>query len=480
MNQNSYKRLCIANILNGVSDGLYKYSNPSRVALLFAPGPEDPVQVFDPQDLLSGHESKLEKTFVAEEGRWRSRTEQQIRRQPRGYMIPDQGLDLSGLISFAGASSEFFYQMWFTEHHPDLCSIRPTEKWLEQAATLLANDYTSGTTPINSSDYVLKNYALQAIADYLVDERNQHLGFDTTIQIPSILNHILAISKTREEGAWARGILLFTDPHTVQDIDFLTKIQRHERPQVSNIKHIRKLLVGVERSDRKLVSDGNTIIGISDTEIPEYAVVADFRGDYGFLRMGGKKVASFSDGNFHSSTREVKLVELEELLLDSTLDTESAGIFFNLVSELVHRAGRARHGCTLVLDTNDDPLKLSGHVLEPPLSLLEPKNFDLAAALLRIDGAVHLTTDAMIHGFACLLDGKTISWENMARGARYNSALRFSAATPKAIVVVVSADRPVSIIYNGIELNAFCRWKPVYQYMPEILTLKQYLNGVLI
>ena len=119
-------------------------------------------------------------------------------------------------------------------------------------------------------------------------------------------------------------------------------------------------------------------------------------------------------------------------------------------------------------------------MLDPPLSLLEPRNFDLAAALLRIDGAVHLTTDAMIHGFACLLDGKTISWENMARGARYNSALRFSAATPKVIVVVVSADRPVSIIYNGIELNAFCRWKPVYQYMPKILTLKKYLNGVLI
>ncbi|MCG8618653.1 MAG: DNA integrity scanning protein DisA nucleotide-binding domain protein [Desulfobacterales bacterium] len=480
MNQNSYKKLCIANILNGVSDGLYKYSSPSRVAVLFAPGPEDPVQVFDPQDLLGGHESILEETFVTGEEDWRSRIRRQIGKQPQGYMIPDQTLDLSGLISFAGASSEFFYQMWFTEHHPDLCSIRPTEKWLEQAATLLANDYTSGATPINSSDYVVKNYALQAIADYLVDERNQHLGFDTTVQVPSILNHILAISKTREEGAWARGILFFTDPHTVRNIDFLTKIQRHERPQVSNIKHIRKLLVGVERSDRKLVSDGNTIIGITDTDIPEYAVVADFRGDYGFLRMGSKKVASFSDGSFHSSTREAKLVELEELLLDSNLETEVAGTFFNVVSELVNRAGRGRYGCTLVLDMNDTPLKLSGHVLEPPLSLLEPKNFDLAAALLKIDGAVHLTTDAMIQGFACLLDGKTISWENMARGARYNSALRFSAATSKVIVVVVSADRPVSIIFNGIELNAFCRWKPVYQYMPEILTLKQHLNGVII
>lgn len=480
MNQKSYKKLCIANILNGVSDGLYKYSNPSRVAVLFAPGPDDPIQVFDPQDLLRGHESKLEEVFITNEDTWRDRIKTQINTQPSGHLIPDQDLDMSGLISFAGACSEFFYQIWFTEHHPDLCSIKPTEKWLEQAATLLAHDYNSTNTPINSSDYVLKNYSLQAIADHLVDERNQHLGFDTKIQVPSILNHILAISKTKEEGAWARGILFFTDPQTIRHIDFLTKIQRHERPLVSNIKHIRKLLVGVERSDRKLVSDGNAIIGITDTDVPDYAIAAHFKGDYGFLKMGRQKVASFSDGNFHSSTREAKMVELEELLLDSKLDTESAGTLFNVISRLVHKASHARHGCTLVIDLNDTPLHLSGHVLEPPLSLLESKNFDLASALMRIDGAVHINSDTRIHGFACLLDGSTISWENMARGARYNSALRFSAATPKVIVVVVSADRPVSIIYNGIELNAFCRWKPVYQYMPEIINLDKHLNGVLI
>lgn len=478
MNQNSYKKICIANILNGVSDGLYKFSSPSRVALLFAPGPEDPIQVFDPQDLLGGHESKLEELFVTREAEWRDRIKSLIDSQPSGHLIPEDDLSLSGLISFSGACSEFFYQVWFTEHHPDMCSIKPTEKWLEQAATLLTHDYNSRNTPINSSDYVVKNYGLQAIADYMVDERNNHLGFDTKIQIPSILNLILSISKTREEGAWARGILFFTDPATVNTIDFLTKIQRHERPLISNVKHIRKLLVGVERSERKLVSDGNTVIGITDAEVPEYAIVADFKGDYGFLRMGSQIVASFSDGNFHSSTREAKMVELEELLLDSKLPTETAGTLFNVVSGLVHKAGHARYGCTLVIDMNKEPLRLSGHVLEPPLTLLEPKNYELAAALMRIDGAVHLTTDTRIHGFACLLDGKTISWENMARGARYNSALRFSAATPDVIVVVVSADRPVSIIYNGIELNAFCRWKPVYQYMPEILTLKTHLKGV--
>jgi len=480
MNDASYKKLCIANIVNGVTEGLSKYSRATRVALIFAVKPEDPISIFDPQGLLRGHESKLDDIFYDPDSCWRNEVRQKISTQPKGYVIPEEDLELSGLVSHGGSADNFFYQMWFTEHHPDMCSIHPTERWLEQAASLLVHDYNTNNAPINSSDYVLKNYSLQAIADYIVDERDKYLGFDSKIQIPPILNDILNISKTREEGAWARGVLFFTDPVRIGQIDFITKIQKHERPVVSNVKHIRKLLVAVEKSDRKLVSDGDTIIGISHGHVPDYAVAAEFKGDYGFLKIGNEKIASFFDGSFHSTTRKAKLVELEELLLDSKLDTKASSYLFNLVSHLVHRAGHARHGCTLVIDLNETPKRLSGHVLDPPLSLMEPKNVDLACSLLRIDGAVHLTANSSIHGFGCLLDGRTISRENMARGARYNSALRFSADNSRVIVVVVSADRPVSIIYNGIEINAFRQWRSAYHYAPELISLKQYLNGVLL
>ena len=480
MNAASYRKLCIANILNGLTEGLSKYSRPTRVALIFVVDPDDPISIFDPQGLLRGHESKLEDLFFVNGSQWRNRIKENILRQPKGHLIPENDLELSGLISYGASSSDFFYQMWFTEHHPDMCSIHPTERWLEQAASLLVHDYNTHNAPINSSDYVLKNFSLQAIADNIVDIWDKHLEFDYKIQIPLILNDILNISKTREEGAWARGVLFFADPRRLGQLSFLTRIQEHERPSVSNVKHIRKLLVAVERSERKLVSDGNTIIGITDSPVPDYAIVAEFKGDYGFLRIGTEKIASFFDGGFHSTTREAKMVELEELLLDADMEIEASATLFRVVSHLVHRAGHARHGCTLVIDLNEVPIRLSGHVLDPPLSLLEPKNIDLACSLLRIDGAVHLSPDNRIHGFACLLDGKTISWENMARGARYNSALRFSAGNSRIIVVVVSADRPVSIIYNGIEINAFRQWQPVYQYTPELIRLEQYLNGVLL
>jgi hypothetical protein len=478
MNRALYQKLCVANIMNGVTEGLSKFSHPSRVALIFAADPDDPVKVLDPQDLLRGHGVKVHTMFFSEENRWRTRIGTAIDTQPRGYQIPENDLTLSGLISYGCSCSDFFYQAWFTEHHPDLCSIYPTQRWLEQAATLLIHDYSGCGAPVHSSEHVLKNYALQAIADHVVDERDRHLTHDSRLQVPGILNYVLDLSKTKEEGAWPRGILFFCDPGQIGKIEFITRIRKHQRPQLFDIQHVRKLLVAVEESDRKLVSDGQTIIGITDGPVPDDAIVAHFKGDYGFLDIKDNRIASFFDGSFHSITREARLVELEELLLDMDLDTEAATVLFQVIAHLVHSAGRLRHGCTLVIDLNDPAMQLPGHVLDPPLSLTEPRNIELACSLMKIDGAVHLTGDSFIHGFACLLDGRTIDWEKMARGARYNSALRFSAANSGIIVVVVSADRPVSIIYNGIEISAFSDWRPAGLHRPEPVSLKNFLNGV--
>ena len=311
MHQNSYQKLCIANILKGVEEGLSKYSNYSRVALIFSAFEDDPVRVFDPQNILRGHESKLKSVFYDDHDGWKNTVKEKITGQPHGYIVSDNKLLLSGLISHTGCSNEFFYQMWFTDHHPDMCSIHPTQRWLEQAASLLVHDYNLKVAALNSSDYVLKNYSLQAIADFIIDQREENLGFDSKMMITPVLNDILNISKTREEGSWVRGILFFIDPQRLEEIPFITKIQKYERPVISNVKHIRKLLVAVENSQRKLVSDGCTIIGVTDCEIPDFAIAADFRGDYGFLRLGKKKISSFFHGSFHSTTREARMVELE-------------------------------------------------------------------------------------------------------------------------------------------------------------------------
>ena len=197
----------------------------------------------------------------------------------------------------------------------------------------MAQDFSSESISMGTSGHVLQNHAIHAITDHIVDVRNQLLGLDTRMLVHPILDTILQLSKTREEGSWPRGKLIFVDPEMLDHLNFIAKIQRHERPVMANVKHIRKLLLSVEFSNRKLVSDGHTIIGISDSDIPPSAISVRFSGEHGFLELQGKQICSFYDGSFHSSTRKAKLVELEELLLDSSLDTEVSTALFCAVHQ---------------------------------------------------------------------------------------------------------------------------------------------------
>ena len=124
------------------------------------------------------------------------------------------------------------------------------------------------------------------------------------------------------------------------------------------------------------------------------------------------------------------------------MDSSARHGLFRVVNEIVHEAAKEMHGCTLVIDLSPEPAELSGQQLENPVDLQEQHLLELAKALAKLDGALHLRGDLHLHGFACLLHGSAIKGEDRARGARFNSALRFSAEHPQVIIVVVSSDRP--------------------------------------
>lgn len=472
----SQQILCIHHILDGLRDGLSHFSLPSRVALLYAVHRDDPLRVYDPQNLLEGHEPKLKELYLDNDN-WRHPRPNDFR-LITGELTSPESLQLAGLISYGVRSRSVYYQMWFTEHHPDMCSIGPTERWMEHAAWLLSQDLGTDAPCMGSSGIVLQAYAIHAVRDHIVDERNMMLGPDTLLRVYPILDAVLGVSKTREEGAWPRGKLIFVDPERLDALPFLARFPKWEQPSLSNHKHVRKLLQAVESGQRALASEGTTIVGIVSTakdNLPATRIVADFHGGHGFIRLGGTLVCSFSDGNFHSTTRRAKLVQLEELLLDSSLEPTACHSLFQAVSTIVHNAEECKHGCTLVIDMRQDPTPLSGQYLVTPLNLCDPDMLDVAQSLAHMDGALHLAGDCTLRGFACLLDGLAVPGENRARGARFNSALRFTAAHEDIAVVVVSADRPVSIIHGGIELTAQCAWKPMQGRSKAPLTLSEWL-----
>ncbi len=454
--------ISIFHISEGLRDALSHFSGPSRVAIMYATGEHDPLRIYDPQSLLRGHEPKLKEMYLDSEC-WREKAPQ-IRAMGRfSQPITEAGPGLTGLISIGGRSHSMFYQMWFTEHHAEMCATGPTERWLVRAVWLLSQDVARDNADYTGeSSYVIREYAPHAVRDFLVDALNRRIGMDIQLRIYPILDAVLGISRTMEEGLWPRGELVFMEPRTVSFLKFLARFPEKERPELKKFKHVRKLLQAVEGSDRKLISDGDTIVGITGNELPSVRLVADFRGGHGFLKLNDDLVCSFSDGNFHSFTRRAKIVQLEEFLLESEAHLPSpAHDLFQIIADIVHHAEAQKFGCTLVIDIDPQPIDIAGQHLEAPLDLRDPTIVSLTKSLAKLDGALHISADLKLHGFACILDGHALKTEDRSRGARYNSALRFTAEHRNIVVVVVSADRPVSVIREGRELTGGTEWTPV-------------------
>jgi hypothetical protein len=466
----------IFHIHEGLCDGLSHFSGPSRAALVYAEKPDDPPRLYDPQNLLGGWESIIERIYLKSD-EWRSYKPDVEQVKIFGQTAPEKGLDLRGLLSRGGRAKSVFYQMWFTEEHPTMCSRGPTGRWLEHAAYLLAHDWSNEEWfYTHSSSYVVREYATHAIRDFIRDRLDLEFA-GSRIDIYPILDAVLGISKTREEGAWPRGVLVFIDPAMIEAVPFMVKFPSPEKLRLTNYKHVRKLILAVEDSDRRLISDGRKIIGVSQGYLPECRITAEFRGGYGFLRFSGSLVCSFSDGNFHSSNRKPRLVHLQELLPVFPLDEQTRDALFRIAARIVESAGEQRHGATLVIDLNPNPIAISGQQLEYPVDLTSNTMLDLAKSLSKVDGALHIRADLHLHGFACLLDGRTIPGENRARGARFNSALRFTADHDNIIVIVVSSDRPVSVIYRGVDLSALPGWQPLTPLLVQPPTLEEWLMG---
>ncbi|MFC1532392.1 DNA integrity scanning protein DisA nucleotide-binding domain protein [Thermodesulfobacteriota bacterium] len=476
MKNDSIKNLYLFHITDGLRQGLSHFSGPSRAALIYAEKDVDPIRIYDPHDLLRGHEPKLEEIYLSSE-RWRMNAPDTSNIKLSGEIYPEKNLELSGLISYGGRTGSIFYQMWFTEHHPDMCAIGPTERWLEHAVSLLSLSYVfEDSFYAATSSHALREYATHAVRDHIHDELSRVFGWDTKVSVFPILDAILGISKTTEEGAWPRGKIVFISPDDLSKLQFLIHFPGQEQPALKNLKHVRKLLQTVENSDRKLISFGKNIYGIATGEIPTRNSTADFLGEYGFVSLGGNLVCSFSDGNVYSSTRRPVLVDLEEKLLESKLPISQIHELYQIITEIVYEASLERYGCSIIIDLNDKPIDISGQQLESPIDLRQTQYFELAKSLAKVDGALHIGAELNMHGFACLMDGRAVPGEDRARGARYNSALRFTAEHENLIVVVVSSDKPVSVIQAGIELTAKCDWEPFTRLSSTPPILKDWLN----
>ena len=285
---------------------------------------------------------------------------------------------------------------------------------------------------------------LRGAGKTLLDTPAQALGLDpATTKLFATCN---TISSLRYEGAEGVGkLLLARRGHpNVEEVFALTC-----PTELTDYRAVRKLLQ-MTTPDVHLLADGDNVYALgrqvgSYDAVREDLFVVSFITHYAWELQHAGHVLLRSHYGLPGLPRTRLSRTGFRKALRRTFDLSDPAKVERLW-DVVLEASRQPHGTLLVITTEAlaeaDRLKLQCTLVEPvPLTPL------ITRLVTSIDGAVLLDPEGYCYSIGVILDGRASGRGDSARGARYNSALRYveSSAYP-CLAVVVSEDGLVDVI----------------------------------
>jgi len=187
-------------------------------------------------------------------------------------------------------------------------------------------------------------------------------------------------------------------------------------------------------------------------------------------------------GSWELNHEDMPLVRIDNGIASSPSPRIAKGKFMDTVErvfgvgaesetlwELTLAAAEQQHGTMLVIhsDASGESQRLGSQALA-----IEPKMIDAAmlSATSAIDGAILVAPDGLCHAVGVILDGTAVSGTgDSARGARYNSAVRYehAARSNTCVIVIVSEDGMINLLPN---LRRRVRKATVEQAVAELET----------
>lgn len=261
------------------------------------------------------------------------------------------------------------------------------------------------------------------------------------------------LSATPYEGADGYGIILLWNP---QNDELSNSIKLKDPiPLDSDLKMMRKLL---EISNDKLwlVTDGTHFHSYIRSDAPELtkkdAYTVHFTGSFKWelhkndkrLMQVAHRIPTFVFSNINDLKPEEKFREIFSELKQEEI---------NNLKNIIKLATKQKHGTMLVISEkpSDEATRLAKQSFPVEPFALDKNNVENISA---IDGAILLGTDGMCHAFGVILDGRASpDLGSPARGARYNSSLRYLKLAKEELgiataIVVISEDGMVDIFSN--------------------------------
>ncbi|WP_310392731.1 diadenylate cyclase [Hymenobacter sp.] len=285
---------------------------------------------------------------------------------------------------------------------------------------------------------------LRAAGKTFLDTPAQALGLDpATVKLFATCN---TISSLRYEGAEGVGkLLLARRGHpNIEEIFALTC-----PTELTDYRAVRKLLE-MTTPDVHLLADGENVYALGRhtghyDPVREDLFVISFVTHYAWeLQHAGHVLLRSHYGLPGVPRTRLSRTRFRRDLKRTFGLTDAPKV--DKLWDVVLEASRQKHGTMLVISTEAlaeaDRLKLQCTLIEPvPLTPL------ITRLITSIDGAVLLDPEGYCYSIGVILDGRASGNGNAARGARYNSAVRYveSSAHP-CLAVVVSEDGLVDVL----------------------------------
>ena len=256
---------------------------------------------------------------------------------------------------------------------------------------------------------------------------------------PDLFSVVTSFSSQTYERIGARGYLAITKPDNLTN---KLRVAFQSPIALTEIRAVRKVLELTDE-DRVLLSDGQSIFGIGH---------CDPAPDVARIVVEGHATWALSIDNATLMGVDHEHASLPGQLLDKSVvkdivERTVGNVEFERIWEVIQAAINSGHGTTIVVSSDAmgeaERLSRQGVPIKP-----DYLNREDARRLGRVDGAIILGTDGRCYAFGVILDGlATSSSGDRARGARFNSSVRYQQTSdPKPVVIVISDDGTVDVV----------------------------------
>ena len=242
------------------------------------------------------------------------------------------------------------------------------------------------------------------------------------------------------ERSGARGYLAVTQPDNL--INKL-KVTFQKPVRLSETRSVRKILELTDESTL-LLADSGSVHGLGEcNSAPDVAKIAIEGHARWSISVDDKTLMRVNYGHA-TLPKQILDKDFFKDIAERTVGTAEV----ERIWETVQCALDSGHGTTIVV--SGDPLseinRLSQEALPIKPEYLDHKD---VARLGRVDGAIILGPDGRCYAFGVILDGRATSSGDRARGARFNSSVRYQQTSEiGTMVVVISDDGTVDLVPN--------------------------------